>query len=178
MICPKCNQPTGVLTGDGRCPYCRCDIQGLNRRVMVLYVLGAAFFMSILTYAGLVYLFELQNVHYGPLPSPWLPHLLLLFAVLLFGISWKTGRRLDAASSPKAVQSVYIVKLALVEAIVVMGLMLYFLSGSIKLFVTFLGLGVIGFMVAATQLPPLVRRMTQLCLAEQEQASASDGTEE
>lgn len=170
MICPRCHQPSEMPAAGGECPLCGFDVRPVQRRVLPLYLVGFAFFMSVLLYAGLVYFLDTQGTiaHGTEVSQGSLPYALLLVAVLLFGVAWRMGQRLDTATATQAVFVLHVVKLALFESIAVLGMLMYFLSGSIKLFAGFLLLSAVGFVIAGTQLPTVVRRMEELAVGEAE----------
>lgn len=168
MICPRCQQPSGTPSAGCECPLCGFDARPVQQRVLALYAVGFGFFMSVVIYAGLVYFFDTQGTipHNVTISQGPLPYVLLGITVLVFGIAWKMGQRLYAARASKAVFVLHVVKLALFESIAVMGLALYFLSGSLKLFAGFLALSVVGFLLAGAHLPSVVQRIEELGVAE------------
>jgi len=154
----------------GECPLCGFDVRPVQQRVLTLHLVGFAFFMSVLVYAGLVYFLDTQRtIPYRPEVSQGsLPYVLLLVAVLLFGVAWRIGQRLNTATAAQAVFVLHVVKLALFESIAVIGMLMYLASGSIKLFAGFLLLSAVGFVITGTQLPVVVRRMEELAVGEAE----------
>ncbi|MEN6548285.1 MAG: hypothetical protein ABFE07_19770 [Armatimonadia bacterium] len=173
MICPCCHQPSDMPAAGAQCPLCGFDARPVQKRVLTLYVVGFAFFMSLLLYAGLVYFFDTQGTipYKAEATQGSLPYVLLLVAVLVFGIAWKIGQRLETATATQAVFVLHVVKLALFESIAIMGMLMYFVSGSLKLFAGFLLLSAVGFVIAGTQLPAVVRRMEELAVGEAEAKS-------
>ena len=164
MICPKCNQTVGTPSAEGCCPLCGFEVAPFQRQVTMLYVLGFGFFMSVLVYGLLVYILETTSkpIHPAVTGASWLPYAMLLLAVLVFGFGQRVGKRLSLATSAEAVRKLYIIKLALCESIAVMGLLLYFLTGSLQSFGVFLGLSLLALLIAGSQLPAIVARLAEL----------------
>lgn len=173
MICPKCRQQNRPAP-DGRCPFCSFDQGPFSLQLKKLYLLTTAFFVSTLIYAGMVYIFDTQHLASSNQASQrFIPYVLLVLAVLIFGIAVRIGQRLFSAPSMNQLQRLFIIKLALVEAIAVYGLLSYFLFASIQWFVTFLAISLLGLMQTAGQMPAVAARLADLAVRESEQQPAA-----
>lgn len=167
MICPKCHQPVQVHQSQP-CPLCHFDLEPFGQRVRAIYAISTGFFVSTIAYAAIVWVFEQGGqMRAQPLP-PMVPYLLLAAAVLQFGVAVKVGQRLDQTNTMAAVQRLFLIKLALVEAVAVYGVALYLLTGSLHWFVTFLALSWLGFLIAGAQMPHIVERLAELAVGEGE----------
>jgi F0F1-type ATP synthase membrane subunit c/vacuolar-type H+-ATPase subunit K len=150
------------------CPLCRFDLQPFARRVQIIYVISFAFFLSTLIYGGLVLFLETGRMIQPRTVPVELPFALLVLAVLQFGAAVNMGKRLGQAATMQRVQTIFLIKLALVEAVAIYGIVLYLLTASIQWFVTFLGLSWLGFILSGGQMPHIVHRLAELAV-EQEQ---------
>ena len=169
MDCPKCHQPVMVATAEGKCPFCGFAMVMLQRRLMTLYVISFGIFMSVLVYAGVVYMLEQQGFQ-PSLPSlpPVLPYALLAVSVILIGVTTQLlGRQVQRVTSPAQLQSLMIVRLALAEAVAVFGLVLYMLSRSLEWFATFVGLSFLAFLFLAGQMPAVARKLGELVVKDE-----------
>lgn len=134
---------------------------------MTLYALTTAFFLSTLIYCGIVYVLSAHPLPRQPQASQEIiTYALLVLAVLIFGLAVKIGQRLPLTTSMTQLQSLFIVRMALIESIAVYGLLLYLLFGSMQWFVVFLGLSLLGFMQAASQMPSVAEQLARLAVLE------------
>jgi F0F1-type ATP synthase membrane subunit c/vacuolar-type H+-ATPase subunit K len=168
MDCPKCHQPTSYDETGHRCALCGFDLVPLRMSLVVVYSTTFALFLSTLIYAGLVFGFELQGWSAKPAAalSPVLVYGLLVVSVLIFGIGASIGRRFASASTMRQVQRLFLIQMALAEAIAIYGLLLYILGHSLQWFVTFLGLSWLAFLHFGSRLPVVVRRLGELAASE------------
>jgi hypothetical protein len=174
LICPKCSQPLGQPTAEGKCPYCGFSLAEFRQQLTRIYLLSTAFFISTVIYGGLVFWFDTHHV-IKPINLPaFLPYVLLIVSVLLFGLAVKFGQRVATASSMATVQRLMIVKVALFEMIATYGLVFYLLSNSLQWFVTFLALALLGFMQTASQMPSVADQLARLAVIEDEQRQGAD----
>ena len=165
MICPKCNQLVQPQRGEP-CPLCQFDVQPFARRVQAVYAISFSFFLSTMIYGALVFLLETgRMIHPHAIPVQ-LPFALLVLAVLQFGAAVNVGKRLDQAPTMQRVQTIFLIKLALVEAAAIYGILLYMLTASIHWFVTFLALSWLGFILSGGQMPHIVQRLAELAAQE------------
>jgi len=165
MVCPKCCQPVQVQAGPC-CPLCGFALQPFRRRLRTLYLLSFALFASTLIYSVLVFFLETRGMaRPSSLPAA-LPYALLIVGVLQLGLARRLGRPLAQLTAMTQVQSLFLVRLALVEAVAVMGLAVYLLTGSIQWYVTFLAISWAGFLVIGSQLPHLAQRLAELAVEE------------
>jgi F0F1-type ATP synthase membrane subunit c/vacuolar-type H+-ATPase subunit K len=166
MICPKCHQPVQPQPGEA-CPLCRFDVQPFMRRVQTIYVISFAFFLSTVIYGALVFFLETRRAIEPQTIPVELPFALLVVAVLQFGVAANVGKRLGQAATMQRVQTIFLIRLALVEAVAIYGLVLYMLTASIHWFVTFLALSWLGFILSGGQMPHIVQRLAELSVEEQ-----------
>ncbi|MHB8994417.1 MAG: hypothetical protein ACYC63_04125 [Armatimonadota bacterium] len=174
MICPKCSQSVGPATAEGRCPLCGFSLRSFQQQMTRLYLLSTAFFVSTVLYGGLVYLLDTQRL-LQPVTMPgFLPYVLLVLSVLVFGAAIKVGQRVATATTMTAVQRLIIIKLGLIESIAIYGLLIYMLSNSLQWFVTFLALALLGFMQTASQMPSVAEQLSRLAVIEEEQREGAE----
>lgn len=166
MICPKCRQPA-TATPEGGCGLCGFDLQPFMRRVQTIYVISFAFFMSTVVYGALVFFLETRGAVRAATIPVELPFALLVIAVLQFGAAASVGKRLNQAATMQRVQTIFLIRLALVEAVAIYGITLYMLTASIHWFVTFLALSWLGFILSGGQMPHIVQRLAELSVEEQ-----------
>jgi len=113
-----------------------------------------------------VYLLETQGALH-PVPVPvQLPYVLLVLAVLDLGLARRIGPPVEQMKTMQQVQNVFLIRLALVEAIAVVGLLVFMLTASIHWFVTFLAISWVGFLVVGSQMPRLAQRLAGLAVEE------------
>jgi len=141
-------------------------LQPFTRRVRAIYAISTGFFLSTLVYAVLVYLFETRQMIRPTAIPALLPFALLVLAVLQFGLATTIGKRLGQATTMQRVQTIFLIRLALVEAVAIYGLVLYMLTASIHWFVTFLGLSWLGFILSGGQMPHIMQRLAELAAEE------------
>lgn len=164
MICPRCQAPVGA---DLCCLQCRLDLAPFRRHLGLLYLLSFCFFASTLVYGGLVYWLDTRHLARAVSAAPAaLPYALLVVAVLLFGAAVKVGQRLPETTGLGALQRLFTVRLALVEAIAVCGLVTYLLLGSLQWFASFLTLSLLGFLFVGAQMPAVAEQLLRLAVAE------------
>lgn len=173
MDCPECHQAVPPVAGSTLCPLCGFNLGLVYRRLRGIYVISFGFFASTLVYGALVWLLEQQNGFRAPateLPAG-LAYAFLVVAVIAFGLATHILRRRVAMSRDAArLQSLMLVRLALAEAIVIFGLLLYFVGRSVEWFVVFMGLGFLAFVLIATSMPQVAQRIGELVVAEAEGA--------
>ncbi len=173
MDCPKCHQPAAPVAGSTLCPLCGFDLGLVHERLRGIYAVSFGFFLSTLVYAALVWLMEHRNGFRAPVTAlpAGLPYTLLVNGVIIFGLATHILRkRIAPAHDPARLQTLMIVRLALAETLVIFGLALYFVGRSVEWFVIFMGLGFLAFLLIATSMPQVVRRMGELVVAEAEGA--------
>ena len=170
MDCPKCHQPSQPTGPEGRCPLCGFGLQRVQRYLLTLYLLTSAFTGSVLVYGGLVFLLEQQGYKAPSAALPAvLPYTFLVVGVLLVGVAvQRLGREVPRATSVARLQTLTIVRLALVEAVAIFGLVLYMLSGSLQWVATFIGLSLVALLLLAAQMPRLAQRVGELAVREAE----------
>jgi cytochrome bd-type quinol oxidase subunit 2 len=171
MDCPKCHQTTVAAADSTLCPLCGFDLGPMQQRLRGIYVISFGFFVSTVVYGALVYFMEHQNGFRAPAGAlpPGLAYALLVVAVIVFGLATHVLRkRVPTAREAAQLQTLTIVRLALAEAIVMCGLVLYFVGRSVEWFVVFLGLSFLAFLLIAGSMPHVVRRMGELVVAEAE----------
>ena len=165
MICPKCHQPVQVKMGEC-CPLCGFAMAPFMRRLQTLYVLSFAFFASTLLYSGIAYFLETRGLVTQAVIPTQLPYLLLVLAVLSLGLARRVGPPLEQIKAMPQVQSLFLIRLALVEAVALMGLVVFLLTASIHWYVTFLAVSWFGFIVVGSQMPHLAQRLAELAVEE------------
>jgi hypothetical protein len=165
MVCPKCCQPVQVQA-EACCPLCGFALQAFTQRLRMLYLLSFALFASTLIYSVLVFFLETRGLARPSSIPAALPYALLAIGVLQLGLARRIGRPLAQLTAMTQVQSLFLVRLALVEAVAVMGLVVYLLTASIHWYVTFLAISWVGFMVVGSQLPRLAQRLAELAVEE------------
>lgn len=167
MTCPKCAQSVGQPTAEGACPLCGFNLAPFRARLMTLYALTTAFFMSTLAYCGVVYVLSAHPLpHQAQGSQEIMTYTLLVLAVLVFGVAIKVGQRLPLTTSMNQLQRLFIVKMALIESIAIYGLLLYLLFGSMQWFAVFLGLSLLGFMQTGSQMPSVADQLARLAVLE------------
>jgi hypothetical protein len=179
MHCPRCQQTTTYDQNGRLCVLCGFPLREAQRRMNLIYLLTSALFGSTLLYGIVVYVLETM-VKLPPPPAlpVVLPYVLLVVAVLCFGLGVSFGRRgLERATTPIALQRTLIIELALFEAIALLGLGLYLLTHSLLWFTTFLGLSWLAFLWVGSQSPQLARLVSQLMIVELKQ-QADEGPRE
>jgi F0F1-type ATP synthase membrane subunit c/vacuolar-type H+-ATPase subunit K len=174
VICPKCSQSVGPATAESKCPLCGFSLRAFQQQMTRLYLLSTAFFVSTVIYGGLVYLLDTQRLLQPAGMPGFLPYLLLVLAVLVFGVAIKVGQRVATATTMAAVQRLIIIKLGLIESIAIYGLLIYMLSNSLQWFVTFLALALLGFMQTASQMPSVAEQLSRLAVIEEEQREGAE----
>lgn len=148
------------------CPLCGFELKPFMQRLQAVYAISFGFFVSTLIYAVVVYFLDTRGVRLGVAMPTMLPYILLIAAVLVLGVA----RKLQPAAQVRdmsRIQSVFFVKLAMVEAVAVIGFVMYLLSGSLQWFVTFLAVSWLGFIIVGTQMPALVNRMAELAVEQE-----------
>jgi hypothetical protein len=166
MVCPKCHQTVQARASEC-CPLCGFALQTFRRRLQAIYSISFAFFASTLVYSTLVYFLETRGlVKPANLPAV-VPYILLALAVMQLGIARRIGKPLPQMTSMQQVQTLFLVKLALVEGAAILGVFAFVMTGSLALFVTFLGVSWVGFIVVGAQMPHLVERLAELAVAEE-----------
>jgi hypothetical protein len=174
VTCPKCSQPIAQATAEGKCPLCGFSVRAFQQQMTRIYLLSTAFFFSTVIYGGLVYLMDTHRAIKPTQIPGFLPYVLLVIGVLVFGIAIKVGQRVATATTMAAVQRLIIIKLALIESIAVYGLLIYMLSTSLQWFVTFLALALLGFMQTASQMPSVAEQLSRLAVIEEEQREGAE----
>ena len=168
MTCPKCCQSFGQPAAEGKCPLCGFDLRPYRRRLTQLYSITTGFFVCAFAYCAVVYLLD---SHHAPRPGQqsheFLTYALLVAAVLMFGFAMKLGQRFATTTTMDQLQRLFVIKMSLIEAITVYGLLLYFLFGSVQWFVTFLALSLLGFVQTAAQMPAVVEQLGRLAVLEE-----------
>jgi len=149
------------------CPLCGFVMAPFMRRLQTLYVLSFAFFASTLLYSGIAYFLETRGLVTQAVIPTQLPYLLLVVAVLDLGLARRIGPPLAQVKDMPQVQSLFLIRLALVEAVALMGLVVFLLTASIHWYVTFLAVSWFGFIVVGSQMPHLAQRLAELAVAEQ-----------
>lgn len=148
------------------CPLCGFVIHPFMRRLQTVYTLSFAFFTSTLVYSILVYFLETRQVlRPAELPLP-LPYALLVLAVLDMGLARRIGPPLEQIKTMQQLLKVFLLRLAVVEVIAVVGLALYMVSASIHWFVAFLAISWVGFLVVGSQMPRVAQRLSELAVQE------------
>lgn len=171
MICPKCSQPVQVGAG-ACCPLCGFALAGFTQHLQKVYVVNFGFFASTLIYSGLVYFLETREVlQPAGLPAE-LPYVFLVIAVLMLGLARRIGRPLEQLPTMSGVLSWFIMRLALVEAVAVFGLLAFFLTVKLHWFVTFLAMSWVGFLIVGSQMPRVAQRLAELAVEEERFSSA------
>lgn len=148
------------------CPLCGFVLKPFMQRLQAMYAISFGFFVTTLIYAVVVYFFDTRGVRIGVAMPAMLPYILLVAAVLVLGVA----RKLEAPSQVRdmaRIQSVFLVKLAMVESVALMGFVIYLLSGSLHWFVTFLAVSWLGFIIVGSQMPALVNRMAELAVEQE-----------
>lgn len=175
MDCPKCHQSVTLPAGSSQCPLCGFDLGPTLQRLRVIYLVSFGFFMSTAAYGALVWLLEHLNGFRTPateLPAG-LGYAFLAIGVIDFGLATHAlGQRVLLCRSPAQLQTLMMIRLALAEAIVLLGLVLYFLGRSLEWFVVFVALGFVAFLAIATSMPQVARRMGELMVAETDSAGS------
>ena len=155
------------MTAEGRCPLCGFNLRPFRLRLIMLYALTTAFFSSVLIYCLIVYILSMNPLPHQPQGSQEIiTYALLVLAVLVFGLAIRLGQRLPLTTSASRLQSLFIVKMALLESIAVFGLLLYLLFASMPWFAAFLGLSLLGFLHTASQMPQVADQLARLALME------------
>jgi hypothetical protein len=174
VICPKCSQSVGPATAECKCPLCGFSLRPFQQQMTRLYLLSTAFFVSTVIYGGLVYLLDTQRLLQPAKMPGFLPYVLLVLGVLIFGAAIKVGQRIATATTMAAVQRLIIIKLGLIESIAIYGLLIYMLSTSLQWFITFLALALLGFMQTASQMPSVAEQLSRLAVIEEEQREGAE----
>ncbi|MCE5238496.1 hypothetical protein LLH23_08385 [bacterium] len=165
MICPKCHQPVQVTAGDC-CPLCGFRLRPYRQRLQTIYTLGFAFFASTLIYSILVYFLDTRGVVRPLALPPVVPYVALVVAVLNLGLARRVGPPLEQLKTMAQLQQVFLVRMALVEAAAVLGVVIYVLTASLPWFVTFLAISWVGLLVVGSQMPHLGQRLAELAVEE------------
>lgn len=167
MTCAKCRQHIGQPTAECVCPLCGFNLRPLRTRLMTLYAITTGFFLSTLAYVAIVYFLSASLQPRQPLAGQEIiTYSLLVLAVLVFGIAIKVGQRLPLTKSMNQLQTLFLVKMALIESIAIYGLLIYVLFASMQWFAVFLGLSLVGFMQTASQMPQVAEQLARLAVLE------------
>jgi hypothetical protein len=165
MVCPKCCQTVQVRAGEC-CPICGFPLQSFRRNLQRIYTLNFAFFCSTLVYSGLVYYLATRGqIHPTGLPA-MVTYVMLALAVLDLGIARRIGPPLAQVKSIAQIVGLFTTRMAIVEVPVVFGVGLFFMTGSLQWYVTFLAISWVGFVLVGIQMPQLAQRMAELALDE------------
>lgn len=169
MDCPKCHQSAAPVAGSTHCPLCGFDLGPLHQRLRTIYLVSFGFFMSTVVYGAMVWLLEHLNGFRTPaatLPAG-LAYAFLAIGVVDFGLATHIlRRRVPMTRDPAQLQTLTIIRLALAEAIVILGLVLYLVGRSVEWFVVFVALGFMAFLLIAFSMPQVARRLGELVVAE------------
>lgn len=174
MTCAKCSQSIAQPTAEGKCPLCGFSLRAFQQQMTRIYLLSTGFFFSTVVYGGLVYLLDTQRLVKPTQVPAFVPYVLLVIGVLVFGVAIKVGQRVATATTMAAVQRLIIIKLGLIESIAVYGLVFYLMSASLQWFVTFLALALLGFMQTASQMPSVAEQLSRLAVIEEEQREGAE----
>ncbi|NPV47679.1 MAG: hypothetical protein HPY69_12020 [Armatimonadetes bacterium] len=174
MDCPKCHQSATPVAGSTHCPLCGFDLGPVHQRLRTIYLVSFGFFMSTVVYGATVWLLEHLNGFQTPATAPpaALAYALLAIGVIDFGLATHIlRRRALLCRDPAQLQTLMIIRLALAEAIVILGLVLYFVGRSVEWFAVFMALGFVAFLLIAFSMPQVARRMGELVVAETDNAA-------
>jgi len=167
--CPKCRQ---VTTPDdaGRCLLCGFDLAEAHRRTLSLYIVTVGVTLSTLVLGGIV----LATEKFGTPPQVssrpvYIVYGFLFFAlvvglVAVFGVEPALKRR------PGSVQVFrgLLLQAALAEMVAVLGLVLYFMLGSVKWFTIFLAISWVVFTIIGIKLGDSVAEFERRLVGELE----------
>lgn len=166
--CPKCRNAT-TLSDAGDCLICGFCVQAVQLRTLKLHVILVAITIATVILGVIVLIAE----YVGP-PRPSAPaYLVYIFAALaaiiaLISLFVVRPLMLQRPGS-QAVLTSLLIQAALAEGIPVLGLLLYFMLGSVKWFVIFLAAGWLVFTVIGLRLADTIAEYEQRLVTEMEQ---------
>ncbi len=149
--CPKCKQPTTTDTA-GNCILCGFCVQKAQQMTFRLYVIIAAVSVATVIYGVIVLVMEQVRPPTGGGPENIVYCCIGLAAIIgLFAIFGVAPLLRDKPGS-SVVFTTLLLQAALAESIAIMGLVLYFVLGSIKWFVIFLAVSWVVFTIIGIKL--------------------------
>lgn len=166
--CPKCRNST-TLNDSGNCIICGFCVQTVQLRTLRLYLVLVMVTVATVLYAVVVLVAE----HLGP-PEPSGPEMLaygflalsaIIGLLAIFAVRPLMLRR----PGSQAVFTALLMQAALAETIPLLGLVLYFVLGSIQWFVIFLALGWLVFTIVGLKLGESVAEYERRLVGEIEQ---------
>lgn len=166
--CPRCNAPT-IPDAEGKCQICGFNIQKVHVFIRKLYLTLTAVSVSTIFIGVIVFIAE----QYGP-PQPTGPaYLIWVFLAIAAGIAVAAAFLCPIVKmrpGAQALAGALIIMAALAESITLMGLVLYFLLGSIKWFVVFLGISWAAFTMIGIRLSDVIVEYERRLVRELENA--------
>jgi len=163
MNCSACgyNEPNTQATQCPVCGFATAKFQAVKLRI---YLVTSAFFLTVLTYAVVVFLLPLSQ-------NPVMPDSDLLLYVgggtsaVLLAIMLQ-GPPVPEMTAPQRALRQVVVHAALAETPALIGLVIYLLSGRLSHFVILLGGSLLLFMILATRVPRLVQAIRKYMVYE------------
>ncbi len=167
MLCPQCQQ--GVQDAEldaGACPYCGFPCEELSRRLNQVQAILAVLFGSTLVYGVLVAVLEL----YVGYQAPGVGENEFILGMALIGLtaglvaaSVMFERRTADTETLATHRQTMVILSVIAEAPAIFGLAMYLLTGSLPWMVVFLAISWALLIRLGTQLPRILRGMTD-CL--------------
>ncbi len=149
--CPKCHQPT-AMTDEGNCMLCGFNVRYVQRMTLRLYIVVTAVSLATLIYGVIV--FAVEQIAPPDVTDPGIIPYVLLIASLVLGAMAVFGVKpmLRKRTGSMVVFRQLLLQAVFAESIAIMGLLLYFIAGSIQWFTIFLGISWLVFTVIGLKL--------------------------